>query len=466
MKSGRDGCRRGLPLRRVDEGGIESRYRNGRASIRPAFLFGLILVAGGVLLLGWWLRPTTPLPEPVTPAEPAGPTQILPATGVPASDLSPSRNAEKTPSRQTAPSEPDLIRILKDNGESLKARRQAARRLALSASPEAMVALKEVLSDGPPQLKAAIAEGLGNSPNPEARALLTALVNAADEVIARGAIRGWAAMSNAEAVQILNGLIQSGDRSETVRAEAALFLGEMTNQPGAYLALTNAAWQTGNPELAKAILEGLGSRSLDETREFFQTYLSTPGLATELRVAAVEAISSAAGDASPLLLQYASDPDAEVRAEAAGALGSTETTGKFGDQLLLLLQSETDPEVRLNLYQALGNQEQYDVAAVMRMVQQETQMDVRVGGLELLARTCQEKPSPELLAFFEQTGVPVLKDTAVNAKTSYERMLAVMALRQLGTPLGQAALEEIARRSSDRQVIESAGKGFQNQRPR
>ena len=268
-------------------------------------------------------------------------------------------------------------------------------------------------------------------------------------------------MASEEAVQILNGLLRNGDKSETLRAEAALSLGAITNLPGAYLALTNAVWQTSNPELAKAILEGLGSRSLDETRDFFQTYLNTPGLATELRVAAVEAMGNAPGDAAALLLRYASDADAEVRAEAVWALSSSGTTGKSGDRLLQLLQNETEPEVRQRLYQALANQEHYDVAAVMQMVQQESQMDVRVAGLDLLARTCQEKPSAELLAFFEQTGVPTLKETAIKGRSSYERMLAVTALQQLGTPQGQNALAEIARRSTDLQVIEAAGKGLE-----
>ena len=180
MRSGQDGFVRSVLLRPAAGGGVESRCRLGRASIRPPLLLGLILVTGGVLLLGWWLRPAPPHAVPVTPVESRQPAHAPPASEAPLPNQPPAtalpsprvQDVEEDPSPQTTLSEPDLIRILRDAGEPLKARRQAARRLARSASPEAMAALKATLNDGPPQLKAAIAEGLGSSPNPEARTLL------------------------------------------------------------------------------------------------------------------------------------------------------------------------------------------------------------------------------------------------------------------------------------------------------
>src|ERR1051325_937916 len=86
--------------------------------------------------------------------------------------------------------ESQLSSRLLDSALPLKARRQAARTLAKLGSEEALGALKAALKDGPPALKVAVAEVLGESPNSEARKLQLDLLNGADEPVARGAIRG------------------------------------------------------------------------------------------------------------------------------------------------------------------------------------------------------------------------------------------------------------------------------------
>src|SRR5215204_3030722 len=125
-----------------------------------------------------------------------------------------------------------LIAELNDATLPLKARRQAARSLARLNSDEAIAALKIALRDGPAYLKAAVAEGLGASPHPEAREMLLELVNGQDETTARGALRGLALRADAEAVEVLSNVLFNGQKSDSVRTEAALALGDV-DQPGA-----------------------------------------------------------------------------------------------------------------------------------------------------------------------------------------------------------------------------------------
>jgi HEAT repeat protein len=185
-----------------------------------------------------------------------------------------------------------------------------------------------------------------------------------------------------------------------------------------------------------------------------------------VRVAAVEALGNAAGDAALMLVSYAADTDPEVRGAAAWALGSGETQGNVGAELLQLLQTEQDPEVRSRLYHALGNQEQFNLAAAIRLAQNETQTDVRTAALDLLAQTYQNRPSPELLVYFDQSAVPVLRSTALQAENTYERMNAVLALRRAMTSQSVGALEEITRQSNDPKIMEAAAKALQASRPR
>jgi HEAT repeat protein len=321
-----------------------------------------------------------------------------------------------------------------------------------------------VLRQGPPELAVVIAEGFGLSANPQARVLLRSLANDPDEAIARGGARGWAVVGTDEAAQVLNGLLQGDTRPASVRAEAASALGEMAEAPAAYAALTNAAWQLKSPELVTSVLEGLGHRSIAESQAFFAEYLSNPAIPTDLRVAAVEALGNAAGDPSALLLRYAADADPEVRAGAAAALGSTEQKGSVGPDLLGLLQTETEPDVRMRLYQALGNQQQTDLGAVLESVQRESQTDVRIAGLDLLAQSLQDRPNAQLQAYFEQTGVPSLKETAMNAETSFERVSSVLALQRLTSAQSVAALEEVLQRSTDPKVMDAAKRALKQPR--
>src|SRR5262249_27839157 len=148
-------------------------------------------------------------------------------------------------------------------------------------------ALKTALRDGSPYLKAAIAEGLGESPHREARSLLIDLINGADATAARGAIRGMALRGEAEAADILSNLLCNESKPASLRTEAALALGDV-QQPAALNALVRATGEIQEPEILEQVLEGLGRRPWPETESFFRDYLASPGLTAESKVAAIE----------------------------------------------------------------------------------------------------------------------------------------------------------------------------------
>jgi HEAT repeat protein len=353
-------------------------------------------------------------------------------------------------------SEAELIARLADPNLDLRIRCEAGRMLARLGSASALAAVKQALITGSPSLRTAIAEGLGESPLPEARLLLTTLVSDADESVAQGAVRGWALAGGAEAAHVLTTLVYSDDRPESVRTAAALALGDLVNQPQAFAALTNAAWQLRDDALAPAVLEGLGRRPIGEIQEFFRQYLATPDLPGSLRSAAVEALGHAEGDSSPLLLEFLRDADPEVRASAAWALSTTLESGRAGELLVTHLRAEPDPAVRCRLYQALGNQEPFDPTAVIPLVQQETRTDVRLSGLDFLGQACRDNPSPTVVEFFDTVAIPELKTIALQSEDAHSRMAAVIALRRAPTPGATAALADIAILSTDPKVAEAA----------
>jgi len=181
-------------------------------------------------------------------------------------------------------------------------------------------------------------------------------------------------------------------------------------------------------------------------------------VSTDMKVTALEAIGQAQGDASTFLASIAKDQSqpADVRAAAAWAMSTTETEGTEGAQLTAMLQTETDPDVRRRLYQALANQESFDVGSVQAMVQKETDPSVLLAGMDLLAKSLRENPSSSLQSFFDQTATPQLKNLALNDQAAQDRMAAVIALVRAGTPDSLAVLQDLAQQSTDPKVAQSA----------
>src|SRR6185369_15764990 len=100
------------------------------------------------------------------------------------------------------------------------------------------------------------------------------------------------------------------------------------------------------------VLEGIGRRPSEETRDFFTDYLRGANVPAESRRTALEALAQTPGDPSQLLLAYAKDPDPKARAAAAWALSVSEDARSLGPQLVSLLQHDMEPAVRVRLCQA------------------------------------------------------------------------------------------------------------------
>ena len=188
-------------------------------------------------------------------------------------------------------------------------------------------------------------------------------------------------------------------------------------------------------------------------------------VSSDLRVAAIESLWQAKGDPTAFLAGYISDPDAEVRASAAWAMSATDATGNAGPQLLASLQGEQDADVRRRLYQALGNQESFDTSTALALVQRETDPTARLAGMDLLAKTLHDNPTPELQTFFDQTAAPALKSAALTGEHGGERMAAVIALIRASTPSAMSALQDLAQQSTDPRVKDSAAKAVANPLP-
>jgi len=111
----------------------------------------------------------------------------------------------------------------------------------------------------------------------------------------------------------------------------------------------------------------------------------------------------------------------------------------------------------LRLYQALGNQESYDVSSVLKTVQNEKDPSALVAGLGLLAKSLNTQPSPELQSFFTQTALPQLTQIALKGLASDDRMAAVVALTQASAtmPAAMDALRNLAQQSTDPRVLRS-----------
>ena len=309
-------------------------------------------------------------------------------------------------------------------------------------SAESLAALKEALASGPPELRKMIAESLRECSSSDAHNLLLALLSDKDEAVAGAAIRSLAAQGTPEATTALAELLNNNDASASLRAEAALGLGEI-NQPGVTDILARAAHEIKDEDVVGAVLHALAGGDFAQTQAFFQTYLHSPDVSSDLRVAAVEAIATAQGDPSQFLADLLNDPDADVRTAVGWALSATETSGNVGKQLIAILQNESDPDVRLRLYQALRNQEDFDIPTVLGLVRNEQSPAAQVAGFDLLAKTVRDRPTPELQDYFTKVAIPALVQMALSPESFDQRQTAVLALTRSRLPAAQEALAKI-----------------------
>jgi HEAT repeat protein len=444
-------------------------------------LIGILAVVGlAVLAAVLLLKPKSPEPDSETAAGAASATasagaasQAVPATGAQpgnpaAAGAAPSTTTAATGAVAQARAEAlvsvkDLIKTLKDGSLPMSERKAAIQALAKLGTPEAVAALKEALTGGSDELRGAIAEGLGQCSSPECSTMLLGLLNDPSQAVIQAAIRGLAQLGSPEAATALAQLLNDPLRSSDLRSEAASGLGEI-NQPGVMAALAQAAMTIGDEDIVTQVLNAIGGRDFSETQSFYQQYMGSAA-SSDLRVAAIESLWQAKGDPTAFLAGYISDSDAEVRASAAWAMSATDSTGNSGSQLLAALQGEQDADVRRRLYQALGNQETFDASTALALVQRETDPAARVAGMDLLAKTVHDNPTPELQTYFDQTAAPALKNTALTGETSNDRMAALIALVRASTPSAMSALQDLAQQATDPRVKDSAAKIVANPMP-
>ena len=348
-----------------------------------------------------------------------------------------------------------LIATLLDPSQPLKLRRQAAWQLATIATADALAALRQSLLNAPPQLKAAVAEALGNCPDTRAASILKELLRDESEDVIRGAIRGLAAKGDRDAVDALSTLVQNPKLSNAIRAEAATGLGEI--QGGDSLGtLVRLVSEVNEREITEALLSGLGRLPIEQTQDFFQRYLESSETEIDLRVAALEALGESAGAAAPFLVKYLQSEQAEIRAAAAWAIANLETPGDVAGTLIARLRSESESEVRVRLYQALQNQERFDVG-VTSVIAAEQDPAARLAGYQVLAREVAGGRDSALAVQFDQIVVPRLAELAISGASMNERLNAVVALKQANTPETIRALAGISAQSGEAKIVQASG---------
>jgi HEAT repeat protein len=278
----------------------------------------LLLVAIGIGAIFFRSRPR-PRPSSQQPLEAPSTSAVSFASPL-TPGTAPAHSTSKFSSPAAEPETERLISVMSDKSASLQLRRDAARSLARIGTDNAMSALKAALAaNNPPYLKAAIAEGLGESPSPEARELLHDLLNGKDEITARAVARGLALRGDADAADMLGNALFNDQTPESVREEAARSLGDVDLSSALDL-LTRAIAQIQDDDVRESVLDGLGRRPFSETEPFFRNYLNSPDVSPDLKVLAIEAITDAEGDVGPFLSSYLNDSNPDVRAAVKSAL--------------------------------------------------------------------------------------------------------------------------------------------------
>jgi HEAT repeat protein len=435
---------------------------NTSQGVRPG-VFIAVLSAAALLLLGGVLLFSRKASAPAS-ATSSGTVASVPVARqapqtAPVGTVNPGNLPASTPvvtpaNTNVQVSVQDLVAALTDLSQPLSVRKKAIKSLAQLGTPEALAALKAALLSGSEDFRAAIAEGMGECATPECAAMLSGLLDDSSETVVKAAVRGLAQQGSPQAVTALTQLLYDSQRSQNVRAAAAQGLATI-DQPGAMTTLAQAAVNITDEAVVSRVLDAIATRNITETQPFFQNYLQSTA-STELKVDAVEALAQAKGDPGAYLASLVSNPDPEIRAAAAWAMSDTDAEGNFGTQLLSQLRVESASDVRVRLYQALGNQESFDVFAAMAAVKNEADPTARVAGLDLLARTLRNQPDPTVQSYFDQTAAPELEKVALNGETTADRMAAVTALIRAGTPAALGALQQLTQQTKDPRVLNSA----------
>src|ERR1044071_8057898 len=345
-------------------------------------------------------------------------------------------------------------RTLLDSTKPLKIRRQAAWNLAKLRSAEAFAVLRQGLTSAPAHLKATIAELLGKFDTAESRQLLREMLKGTDEIVARGAMRGWAAFNDAEAFDLLSKYFANGQKPVELRADAALSLSRIDSARANHVLVESLNKMT-DRALAAAVLGVLAEHAFAESEPFFRQYLGRADVPVALRVAALEALGEANGNPVPLLLEQLGSGDEAIRAASAWAIGMLDNPTPVAPDLLRVLNGEKSSEVRTRLYQALENQPGVDAQTLLSSVLNDSAAS-RVAGLKLLAAQTARLNDPNLASTFDRLAVPELENLAIAGGDLQNKLVSVMALKQAQTPGALQALARVAVKSPEPRIAAAA----------
>ena len=219
---------------------------------------------------------------------------------------------------------PELIEQLRAD-EDVTGRVRAAGALGKLATLPAVEALaRAAREDAFWGVRAEAAKALGEARTPAARAALIDLLNVEHPKVRRAVVEALGEFRAADAAEALRGLLERGDPSYFVEAEAAKALGK-TRQSRAFEAIVAAldrpSW---NEVIRQHVLEGLGElkdeRGLAVALDW--TAYGRPSQARVAAVAALEKLGKEKDDAVDRLIDLLDDPWFGVRVRAARALGA------------------------------------------------------------------------------------------------------------------------------------------------
>lgn len=351
-----------------------------------------------------------------------------------------------------------IMRFL-DERVDLVERRNFAYRLVQVGSPECIAALLKVFQTAPPEHKAFMAQLIGSTGNPKAKAWLLPLLDDANPTVMIAAIRGLSAVGGADVVVRIAGMLTDNQRPQAIRVAAALGLGTI-GTPAAREALLAAFATVPEPKVAAQILSSLGRFEFSSVAAPLNQYITAPDTPHSLRVTAVEALANSTPDAAPFLLSLAStDRDSDVRAAAAWAISVHNSVTDLGPALTALAEQETDVDVRRRLYEALLPQTGIGADRLLPMVMAEQDIAARVAGFNAVGRAVKQQPTSALTTTFDDQIVPELVRIATTPNSANIQIRAVFALRRAQTPAAQAALATIASRAVP-QVATAARNGL------
>lgn len=346
-----------------------------------------------------------------------------------------------------------------DESRPMSERRVYAYRLAREATPEAIAALLKILGNATPADKAFMAELIGKTANPGAKAWLRPLLDDPQEKVVIGALKGLSLIGGEDVTAWATEILGDDARGEPVRIRAAIALGTI-HTPASRDALAAAFDEMPDEEIATEILNGLGRHPFAEVAPVFQDLLAAPDAPEELRSTAVEALALSNREAVPFLLDRAgSDSSEEVRAMAAWAISAHEDETRLGPQLTAMAGNEAEPDVRRRLYEALLPQAEIPAARLMTMVMAEEDPAARIAGFNALGRAARIAPASPEAADFDRRVVPELQRAASESNSMNLRMRAVFALRRAGTPAAVRALESLSGHS-DKTIATAASNGL------